>query len=320
VSFFKKTLFWFIVLIALAGSFFFFDDKQENIKQAKEADLKLLPFAVKEVSEFWIGPIEDRPSLKVVRLPEGWQLTQPLVAKGDDKVIEKFLGNVLGARKDAVLFSQAEPAKLAELGFGDQVLEMGLTAAGTETVIVFGEKGPTNNVAYVMFKGRPEIYRVHSDLKKEASKEVHALRDKTILDFDPVKMRRLEIARRGMPRVVVEQEQGRWDMIEPMQGRASMTKVLELLYAVRKGEIKVFVDENPGELAPYGLASPQLQVSVFQEQKSLPYILTIGDKDRANRGYFARSNQVKKVFDLEEDLVNTILLSMDQLAETEAAK
>lgn len=320
MSFFKKTLFWFIVLIALAGSFFFFDEKQETIKQAKEADLRLLPFSTKEVSGFWIGRNEDRPPIKVVRTQDGWQLTQPLSAKGDDKVIEKFLGNVVTARKDAVLFSQAEPAKLAELGFGENVVEMGLTAGGAETVIVLGEKGPTLNVAYVMFKGRPEVYRVHSDLKKEVGKDVHALRNKTILDFDPVKMRRLEIARRGMPKVVVEQEKGKWNMIEPLHGRASMAKVLELLYAIRNGEIKAFVDEDPASLTPYGLSSPQLQVSVHQEQKELPYILTVGDKDRARRGYFARNNLVKKVFDVEEDLVNAILLSTDQLSESDTAK
>mgnify|MGYP001563396114 FL=1 len=320
MSFFKKTLFWFIALIALAGSFFFFDEKQETIKQTKEADLKLLPFAVKDISEFWISKIEDSPQIKAVRVQDGWQLTQPLSAKGDDKVIEKFLGNVITARKDAVLFSQAEAAKLTELGFGEHVIEMGLKAGGAETVIVFGEKGPTNNVAYAMFKGRPEVYRVHSDLKNEASKDVYTLRDKTILDFDPVKMRRLEIARRGMPKVVVEQDKGKWNMIEPMQGRASMAKVLELLYAIRNGEIKAFVDENPTALAPYGLSSPLLQVSVRQEQQDMPYILTIGDKDRAKRGYFARTNLVKKIFDVEEELVNTILLNMDQLAETDAAK
>lgn len=320
MSFFKKTLFWFIVLIALAGSFFFFDEKQETIKQAKEADLRLLPFSVKEISGFWIGKVEDRPRIDVVRAQEGWQLTQPLSAKGDDKVIEKFLNNVVTARKDAVLFEQADPAKLAEMGFGEHELEMGLTAGGAETVVVFGEKGPTHNIAYVMFKGRPEVYRVHSDLRKEAGKEVHALRDKTILDFDPVKMRRLEIARRGMPRVVIEQDKGKWNMIEPMQGRASMAKVLELLYAIRNGEIKAFVDENPATLAPYGLSSPLLQVSVLQEQKELPYILTVGDKDRARRGYFARNNLVKKVFDVEEDLVNTILLNTDQLSENDAGK
>lgn len=320
MNFTKKTLFWVIVLIALSGVFFLFDKKQDEVKQVKEANLRLLPFAVKDIGEFWIYHIKENLRVQVVRGKEGWQLAQPLSAKGDAKAIEKFLTNVVTARKDAVLFDRIEPAKLAELGLAAPEIEMGLKAGGEETVIVFGEKGPTHNIAYVMFKGKPEVYRVHSDLKKEAGKDAYALRDKTILDFDPVKMRRLEIVTKDMRRVVVEQDQGKWNLLEPARERAAMAKVLELLYVVKNGEIKAFADENPADLTPYGLSSPMLQLTVYQEQKETPYILTIGDKDRAKRAYFARTNQQKKVFDVEEDMVNTILLSMDKLAEGGAAR
>lgn len=315
MSFTKKTLFWIIVLIALSGVSFLFDKKEDAVKQSKEAELKLLPFAVKDVSEFWINNIKENLQVKVVREQGGWQLVQPLSAKGDAKAIEKFLTNIVTARKDAVLFDKVEPAKLAELGLSTPEIEMGLKSGNGETVIVFGEKGPTHNIAYIMFKGKPEIYRVHSDLKNEASKDAYALRDKTILDFDPVKMRRLEIVRSGLGRVVVEQNQGKWNMLEPVKGRASMAKVLEYLYAVKNGEIKAFADENPTDLTPYGLSSPMMQLTVYQEQKEMPYILTIGDKDRAKRAYFARVNQVKKVFDVEEDMVNTLISNMDKLSE-----
>ena len=224
--------------------------------------------------------------------------------------------NIVTARKDAVLFTQPEPAKLAELGLAAPGVEMGLKSGNSETVIVFGEQGPTHNIAYAMFRGQPEVYRVHSDLRKEASKDALALRDKTILlDFDPVKMRRLEIVKKGAGRVVIEQNQGRWNMLEPATARASQAKVLEYLYGIKNGEIKAFADEAPTDLAPYGLAAPMMQLTVYLEQKETPYILTIGDKDRANRAYFARTNQVKKVFDLEEDLVNTLILNMDKLLE-----
>lgn len=320
MNFTKKTLFWFIVLIALSGVFFLFDKEQEEVKQVKEANLKLLPFAVKDISEFWIGNLKDNSRVSVTREKEGWQLTQPLSAKGDTKAIEKLLTNIVTARKDAVLFDRIEPTKLVELGLAAPEVEMGLKTGAGETVIVFGEKGPTLNIAYIMFKGRPEVYRVHSDLKKEASKDAYALRDKTIFDFDPVKMRRLEIVKKDGHRVVVEQDQGKWNLLEPAREMASMAKVLELLYVIKNGEIKAFADENPTDLAPYGLSSPTLQLTVYQEQKETPYILTFGDKDRAKRAYFARTNQQKKVVDVEEDMVNTILLSMDKLSEDGAGK
>ncbi|MDH4286110.1 MAG: DUF4340 domain-containing protein [Gallionella sp.] len=320
MNFTKKTLFWFIVLITLSGAFFFFDKKEEAVKQQKEEKLKLLPTAVKDITEFWINYVKENRQIKLVKDKDGWQLVQPLSAKGDAVAIEKLLTNVVTSRKDAVLFEKVEHAKLVELGLGDPEVEMGLKSASGETVIVFGERGPTNNVAYAMFKGRPEVYRVHADLKKDVSKDAYALRDKTILDFDPAKMRRLEIVKRGMSRVVIVQNQSKWNMLEPATGIASMAKVLEYLYAIKNGEIKAFADENPADLAPYGLASPMLQLTIYQEQKEAPYILTIGDKDRAKRAYFAKVNQAKKVFDVEEGLVDTLILNMDKLLENDAGK
>ena len=320
MNFTKKTLFWFIVLIALGGVFFFYDKKEEEVKQLKEEQLKLLPTAEKEVSEFWINYIKENRQIKVVRENDAWQLVEPINVRGDAKAIEKLLTNVITARKDAVLFEKVEQPKLEELGLGDPEVEMGLKYANQETVIVFGERGPTNNVAYAMFKGRPEIYRVHSDLKKEVSLDAYALRDKVILDFDPAKLRRLEIVKKGTPRVVVEQNESKWNLLEPTAEMASMAKVLELLYGIKNGEIKAFADESPTDLAKYGLSSPMLQLNIYQEKKEKPFVLMIGDKDRAKRAYFARVNQMEKVFNVEEDLVNNILLGMNNLAEEDAGK
>ena len=317
MNFTKKTLFWIIVLITLSGTFYLFDEKEEAAKQLKAESLKLLPFAAQSVTEFWINDLKKGLKIKAVREKSGWRLLEPLNVKGGDKEIEKFLTNIVTARKDAVLFKEVGPAKLEELGLANHELEMGLISGGEETVIVFGKKGPTLNISYIMFKGEPDVYRVHSDLKQEANKDTHALRDKTILDFDPVKLKRLEIVHRGKEKVVIEQDQGKWNMLEPTKGRASMGSVLESLYAIQTGEIKAFVDEEPSDLAPYGLVSPMLHLTIYQEGKRMPYILVVGDKDRARRGYFARSNQIQKVFDLEEDTVNTILSNMDKLLEVD---
>jgi len=318
VNFSKKTLFWIIILISLAGAFHFFDEEKESEKQVIAASFRLLPFNVADVSEFWINNRADHLKIRAVRGDDGWKLVQPLVAKGDKEAIEKYLKIIVTARKDAILFSQPKPEKLKELGLDNPKIEVGLTAKGKETVIIFGEKGPTLNISYAMFKGNPEVYRVHSDLRAESTKDAYALRDKTIIDFDPVKMKRLEIVQKGKARVVIEQDNGKWNILEPSKGQASMEKVLETLFSIKNGKIKAFIDDKPSDLAAYGLFSPKLMLTIYMQKKAAPYKLVIGNKDRQKRGYFATTEAADKVFDVEEGLVKTILLNMDKYLEAEA--
>ena len=72
MNFTKKNLFWFIVLITLSGAFFFFDKKEEAAKQLKEEQLKLLPTAEKDISEFWINYIKESRQIKAVREKDEW--------------------------------------------------------------------------------------------------------------------------------------------------------------------------------------------------------------------------------------------------------
>ena len=126
-------------------------------------------------------------------------------------------------------------------------------------------------------------------------------------------MIRFEIERKGTDRVVIEHDKGMWTILEPRKGPARMEKVVESLYEIGNARVKVFTDNKAPELVSYGPNPPMLTLTIFQEGREAPYILSIGDKDRVNRGYFAWTNQAKHVFVVEEDMVNAILLNMDKL-------
>ena len=154
---------------------------------------------------------------------------------------KKFLTNIIKARKDAVLFQDPQPAKLEELGLATAELEMGFETSAGSTIIQFGHKGPTHNIAYARFQGDPKVYRIHSDVKQEADKSVYSLRDKTILDFDPLKLSRLDVQRKDSDTIVIEHHKGRWNMLQPHSARAAMEKVLETLYEIKNSQVKEFI-------------------------------------------------------------------------------
>ncbi|VAX11267.1 hypothetical protein MNBD_GAMMA26-864 [hydrothermal vent metagenome] len=315
MNFPKKTLFWIIVLISLSGIFYFTEQEAEETRLEVEKGLKLFHFTVDDVSQFWITYLREDRELRVVRSQDGWELIEPLTAKGDNEVIQKLLQNVITARKDAVLFQNVGPAKLKELGLDDPEFEIGFTVGDRAIIIQFGVSGPTNNVAYAMLKGESRIFRVHSDTREEVRIEAYSLRDKTILDFDPIKMTRFVIEAKGEPRIVIEQNKGRWHMLEPDARKATMEKVVETLYEIKNSEVKLFKDDVTTAPESYGFDTPRLRLTIKDEESGQPYILTIGNKDRANRGYFAKTNQSEILIVVEEGLVNAVLRNKDKLAE-----
>ncbi len=315
MNFSKKTLFWIIVLITLCGVFYVFEQKAEEERRVEAESLRLFPITVDSIGEFWISHKKEGLELRAILGQEGWRLTAPISVKGDQDAIAKLLKNVITARKDAVLFARAEPAKLKELGLDAPELEMGFRTQERDIVIAFGASGPTHNVAYAMFMGNPNVFRIHADIREEARKDLYALRDKTVLDIEPLKMRRFVVERRGTHRVTIEHDKGKWTILEPILGKARMDKVVESLYEIKNAEVKAFTDDDAPKPASYGLGSPMLRLTVFLDQNKAPYVLSIGDKDRVNRGYFAMTNQAQNVFVVEEAMVEAILLNMDKWPE-----
>ncbi|GMR18849.1 MAG: hypothetical protein BMS9Abin33_1295 [Gammaproteobacteria bacterium] len=311
----KKTVFWVIALVGLTGGFYLIDEQVEDVNKASQASLRLFSFEPEDLQAFWIKSRTDGLRARLVKEDKTWWLKKPVQAKADGPFIEKFLSNIVKARKDAVLFENPQPAKLEELGLATAELEMGFeTSAGT-TVIQFGHKGPTHNIAYARFQGDPRVYRIHSDVKEEADKHIYDLRDKTILDFDPLKLSRFDMQRKNRDNIVIVHDKGRWNMIQPYSTRAAMSKVLETLYKIRNSQVKAFISEKPADLKPYGLDTPGIKLTILEHEKNNVQQLLVGAKDRNRRGYFAKADASDEVFLIEEALVNSLLVDANEWKE-----
>ena len=307
MKFFRKSLFWVIALVILGGVFFLADDRAREADRTRQANLRLFSFQPGDVAEFWIDNRETGLRARLVRSGEGWRLTEPPTAKGDAEAITKLLRNIVGMRKDGILFENPDAAKLNELGLAKPKLEMGLRTAGGNSVIRFGNLGPTHNVAYAMLAGDPRVYRIHSDMRREASTGIHALRDKTLLSFDPSKLRRWRLERKGGKAVtIIHDDRGRWDMIEPEVARASMSRVIETLYKIRNSKIKAFIDGPTPSPARLGLDAPRIRVIISEQGSATERLLSIGARDKTRRGSFARIGGAPRVIVVEESLVNAL--------------
>ncbi|MDH4101554.1 MAG: DUF4340 domain-containing protein [Nitrospirota bacterium] len=308
MSSFRKTLFWLIVLAAVGGVVYVFDTEFEKQEKKTEEAKLLFNFSADSVTGVELRQGEQKIVCKKEKA--GWVLEEPLLALADAGAIEKLLKQALTAKSDAILFENPDPVKLRELQLEKPELEMAFTVQGDSRVhrIFFGSRAPTENVAWAMLEGDARVHRVHADVRAEAERSVYDLRDKTVLPLDPLKMAMVEIVR-GDQTVVVEQpSEGRWETMKPVKGIASIPKVMEVLYQIKNAKIKQFIREDVKveELKEYGLDKPRARFTLWAGEKDLPQALLVGDRDKINRGLFAKRANAPNVFLLEEDFLDVL--------------
>ena len=87
---------------------------------------------------------------------------------------------------------------------------------------------------------------------------------------------------------------GAWKMIEPVAADADMTEASGLASSLAQLELNRTLDDNPKDLANYGLAKPQMEVSF--KAGSVTGQLAIGDKTPTMGDMYAMRPNDKKVF------------------------
>lgn len=291
-------------MAVIGGSFYLIDRGVEEKKVTAEEKKRLFPFEPNDVSEFQI----IRGSENIVLRKEGsdWHMESPLRTMGDKDAIQKLLDGVVKAKIDGILFESQPQEKLKEMGIIDSPTALTAafrTAAPLVKTIVFGDRNPGMNLGFAILKDDPRIFRLTADIKAEADKTVFDLRDKTAINFAPLKVKGFEINWLDGESITVDHpSEGKWHIIKPKNLIANPNKATELLYKIRDSKIKAFADEEPKDLSIYGLDKPRLRISITDEKGDNLEML-VGERDKKQRGLFAKRTDAKNVFVLEEDFI-----------------
>lgn len=306
MRYFKKTLLWIILLAILGGYLYIYEIRggREREEVAEEAR-RLFHFTPDDIVELELKKPESH--IHLVRSDKGWMMTLPVNARADDKEVQKVLQYITETRNDSdyVMDENPSPKRLVEFGLANPKLEVNIKVNGDPDtkVIYFGERGPTQNIAYAIVKGDPRVYRVVADARAEADKDAYYFRDKRIVNFKPYEIEKIGVATEGQ---VIRAElpmQGKWEITRPIKGRADVVTIMELLSKISEGEIKAFIDENPKSLKVYGLKPPKVELNFWMGgEGKAGTTLFLGDKDIKKRGVYAKRKDAPNVFLLEEDM------------------
>jgi len=154
------------------------------------------------------------------------------------------------------------------------------------------------------------LYYFLVDVPQEEKQREEKERAETILLFEAEKVDTLTVARKGENYTLKRLGQDDWKLISPLEDKADMQTAENLLYELKTGRFSLVVEEQPEDLAAFGLAEPSLSLSVKLADGSQRTLL-VGDNHPMGQGLYVKTADRERVLlsslvreDLDKSLFN----------------
>jgi hypothetical protein len=289
------------VLLLLAGGFYYVYEVRMGPDREKTEARKGRVFTVEpgDVTEVAIKRSGD--TLRAKREGDGWELLEPLKARGNRGQLDEVVTTITTAKMDREI--AAAPGSLAEFGLDKPVAEVTLSLKdGKQIGLALGAKSPTGVWVYAREKDKPSVFVVGESVLRDATRPVAELRDRTLLRFDRKEISAIEIATRD-DAMTVELADGKWKLTRPAALPADADTINEFLEKLTGAQIKEFAAEAPPSVQPYGLDRPtKVTIHTGRDKERSQKTLQLGRVDTEKKGVYAMRPGEASVFLIPEDV------------------
>lgn len=299
---FKETIALMAAFIGIVLYYFLIDvPTEKRDKEEKIRSKKVLLFDSGDVEAFSI--IKGNNSITLKRSGTNqWQMTSPVDAKGDSATASNFLSSLSILSFTRVV--EDSPKDLAIFGLDTPALEITLSLKNGETKkIQVGDNNPMGNKIYLARSGDNKVLTAAITLNS-LDRRVYDLRDKTILDFETSQITKLECTR-DEKTLTIEKLGDSWKLSEEeTTAKGNENEIANFLNTMRAARVKEFIEENPEQLATYGLDNSKLVLKLIGPEASDPITLLIGKKFGSR--FYAKTLLGKNVFTVDQTLFDTL--------------
>lgn len=304
---FKKTLIFFIILLLLGGYYYIVEVRMAEKKQAtEEAKKKLFQIQEDEIQELALKRADQEIILK--KQDDAWKMVQPVAASADVQNVKTLLTTFIEAERDKTITEKSTD----DQEFGLDNPELMITARIQENDAGFqlsiGKETPTASGYYARIGDTPAVITIRTSVRNSLDKTMYDLRDKTILDFEPDQVKQVIFTIKNpdtgiTQEIKLEQSDDLWKIVAPKEFNADTTRMGTLLSRVKSSKIKEFIEEEPENLAQYGLDRPGTTLSLVVGDDNTQKTLLLGKTDAAKDGIYAKHEAAQNVFFVPTELV-----------------
>ena len=273
------------ILIAL-GAFYYVYEVRLGPEREKTEGRKGRVFTAEPADVTEVELKRPDSVVKLKREGDGWQILEPVKARGDRGPIDETVTSVVTARMDREI--ESAPAALGDFGLDKPAAEVTLRLKdGKSLGLVLGAKSPTGVWVYAREAGKPAVFVVGDSVLRDTTRPLADFRDKAVLAFDQKDVTALEIITRD-DTITVEQADGRWKLTRPRALPADGDMLRDFLEKLRAARVKEFVAEAPRSLEPFGLDRPvKVSIHTGRDKDRATKTLLFGRGDPAKKGVYA---------------------------------
>ena len=303
---FAGTLIGALVLIVLVGYLYFFEMRKESEKAKKE---NIFP----TINEGQINEIILKyPSSTVVCQKDGgsWFILKDSKRfKADDKVIGSVIENISKIKIDKV--ASETLTDLSEFGLVTPEAEVIAKTPEKEYRILIGGESPVGSGKYIQVDKDSRILVVsRSSVWEFLSNSANDLRDKQVLSLNEGKIKRIRFKWKDSS-FEIERNNGSWigkdipDYVDIDQSR-----VWAILRTFVNLKIDNFENDEPNNLAAYGLDKPIAEIDLFQYGK--PVRVSFGNKKESG-DYYVKLDLDNSAYSISEFVLRQIPESVNDI-------
>jgi hypothetical protein len=316
-----------VVVLLVLGVYAYF---VEFAKEKAEAEnKKLFAFDKETVTEVLLT-YPDR-SLHLKRDADGqWQITQPLQVKADESTVDNLINAIVDTEIKRTLDEPQQDLSLYGLNAPVVKLQITLKDGKTLPILSIGKDTPVGFSVYVQKENDSKILLAPQSFRIGMQKEVRDVRDRTIIDFNVEEVTQIEI--HGPDKnILLSKADAGWTLEKPLGANADDTEVRTFLSSLRAVRAQDFLEQPPQDLKDFGLASPQLSISLaLGGDNARKTVLVGGEKsgDQGDKQRYVKRGEQDTLFlvgdwvlrDLDKDVNDFRDKTIMRFAQDQAAK
>ena len=267
----------------------------------------LVELARYDVTELRI--IKSGKAVTVKRTEKGWRVVDPIEARANAARVGAVIDKIFEAQIGAFLNDQPKDLKQYALGTPPLVVELA-SDDGRVDRISLGKPVTDDAVnVYARRGAETSILAVSGKLVDQVSLGLLDLRDRRVISGADREIRGLEFA--GEREIEITNEAGQWRITKPKRVLADRDTVNRLLRMLIDMSAEEFPNDDPADLAPYGLDKPRMSVTLVDHLDKKVTILFGKQAPNTDLCYVAEADE-KPVYAVPMDYYDSV--NQDYLA------